>query len=165
MAKYNTNYEATVKRYMHAQRYNIHSTKKFLKKNSTDTAAATPNPIHIIPNNEESYDDVPRKNTVPVIPTSSSPSFFFHHTKKHQLVPEWDKGSIIYFVIFNDRALGSNLHFLKPEKIWKGKIHVFRPTHGSGLSRYRVMISSKGVLLRQTRSLVSHTRQLKVPFY
>ena len=46
---------------------------------------------------------------------------------------------------------------------WKGKIYVFRPTHGSELSRYRVMVNSQGVMLRRTRSLVSYTRQLKVP--
>ena len=56
-------------------------------------------------------------------------------------VPAWDKGLIRYFVIFHDRSLGLNLHFQNPEKNLEGYIYVLRPTRGSGLPRYRVMVN------------------------
>ena len=40
---------------------------------------------------------------------------------------------------------------------------MFRPTRGSGFSRYWVTVKSPSVLLRRTRSLVPHVRQLRVP--
>ena len=57
----------------------------------------------------------------------------------------------------------SRPHFRKPENFWWGKIYVFRPTRGSGFSRYQVMVKSTGVLLKTTRSLVPHARQTGVP--
>ena len=53
--------------------------------------------------------------------------------------------------------------FKRLRNFWRGKIHVLSPTHGRRLSHYWIMVSSQGVPLRRTRSLVSHTRQL-VPF-
>ena len=79
-------------------------------------------------------------------------------------VPAWDKGSIRYFGIFHDQVLDSRPHFRNPENFQKGKIYVFRPTRGSGFSRYRVMVKYMGVMLRITRSLVPHVRQLIFPF-
>ena len=80
-------------------------------------------------------------------------------------VPAWDKVPIRYFSIFHDRVLGSRPHFLKLEKFRKGEIYMLRPTRGSRFSRYWVIVKSPGVLLRKTRSLVPHVRQLRVLFY
>ena len=56
------------------------------------------------------------------------------------------KSLIRYFGIFHDRAPGSNLRFKNPEKILGGEDIRVQPTLGSGLSRYRVMVNSWGVL-------------------
>ena len=67
-------------------------------------------------------------------------------------------------VPFMISSLVQKFTFESLRKFRKGKIHVFRPTCGSGFSCYRVMVNSKYFLLRRTRSLVSHARQLKVLF-
>ena len=61
---------------------------------------------------------------------------------------EWAKGSIIYFGIFHDRALVSNLSFQKPETFLEGKDICVQPTLDSGFSRYQVMVNSQCVLSR-----------------
>ena len=61
MTKYTPNYEYTVKLHMHAHQSNIRSTKNPLVNNNMETTIPTPNCIHIITKNEESYDDTPRK--------------------------------------------------------------------------------------------------------
>ena len=79
-------------------------------------------------------------------------------------VPTWVKGPIRYFGIFHKRVLGSRPHFQKLENFRKRNIYMFSPTCGSGFSRCQLMVESPGVLLRRTRSLVPHVRQLRVPF-
>ena len=64
------------------------------------------------------------------------------------LVPAWDKGLIRYFDIFHYWSHGSNLHFRKTDKLSEGGDIRVCPTLGSGFSRYRVMVSSQGVLSR-----------------
>ena len=83
--------------------------------------------------------------------------------RTYQRSPAWAKILIGYFGIFHDRVPGLRPHFRKLKKFRKGKIYVFRPTRGSGLSRYQVMVKSPGVLLRRTRYLVPHARQLRIP--
>ena len=85
---------------------------------------------------------------------------YFHTFKQ---VPAWDKvfdQKLWYFMI---GVIGLRPHFLKPEKFQNENIYVLNPTRGSGFLRYRVMIKSLVFLLRITRSLVPHTRHLKVP--
>ena len=76
----------------------------------------------------------------------------------------WAKGLIRYLCIFHYRVISLNLYFWNPEINRKGKIHVFRPMRGICFSCYHVMVNSRVVMLRRTRSLFSHLRQLKVPF-
>ena len=57
---------------------------------------------------------------------------------------------------------GLSPHFRKPENFQKGKIYMFRTTRGNGSSHYQIMVKYTGVLLRRTRSLVPHSRQLRV---
>ena len=71
----------------------------------------------------------------------------------------WSDNSV-YFMI---GVTGSRLHFRNPEKFWRGKIYVFRPTCSSGFSRYGLMVKSTGFLLRRTRYLVPNARQMRLP--
>ena len=59
------------------------------------------------------------------------------------------KGSIRYFGIFNNRALGSNLRFRNPEKILEGEDIRVWPTLDSVFSCYGVMVRPNGVLSRK----------------
>ena len=43
----------------------------------------------------------------------------------------------MYFDIFHDQAIGSNLRFRNPENILEGEDIRVRPTLGSGFSRYQ----------------------------
>ena len=64
-------------------------------------------------------------------------------------VPSWAKDSIIYFGIFHDQSLGSNLWFRKPEKLlWGVNIYVC-PTLDSGFWYYRLMVNSQGFISRK----------------
>ena len=84
-----------------------------------------------------------------------------HHCRVSQNGLIFRSDTSVYFLI------GSSVQtctFKIPRNFWKDKIHVFRPTRSSGFSCYRVMVISQGDLLRITRSLVSHSSQLKVPF-
>ena len=72
-----------------------------------------------------------------------------YNIHKHINVPAWAKGLIRYFVIFNDRAPGSNLHFRNPEKLSEGEDIRVWFTLGNGFSHNRVMVNYQGVLLRK----------------
>ena len=75
---------------MHAQKSNIHSTKKAPLKTNMDTTISTHSPIHSISKNKESYDVISSDNTVTATLTPSSslflssyketPVFCTHHT-------------------------------------------------------------------------------------
>ena len=75
----------------------------------------------------------------------------------------WDKGLIRYFSIFHYRYLGSNLHPQNPEKILEGKHIRFWPTLSSGLSWYRVMVNSRGVLSRKNYGPRVTSKVNKIP--
>ena len=62
-----------------------------------------------------------------------------------------DMGQIRYFGIFHDLPPGQNLCFRKPEKISKGEDVRVWPTRSRGLSRYRVMVNSQGVISRNNQ--------------
>ena len=61
MTKYTPYSESTVKVHMHTQKSNIRSTKMVLFGKNMSTALPASNTVHIIPNNEESYDDIFKK--------------------------------------------------------------------------------------------------------
>ena len=78
-------------------------------------------------------------------------------------VPALAKGPIRYFCIFHDRVLGFEAALSKAWELGRGRYPCSGPTRGSRFSRYRVIVKSPVVLLRRTRSLVPHARQLIVP--
>ena len=77
------------------------------------------------------------------------PLFIWYHLNRNMYVPEFAKGSIIYFGIFHDRTLGSNLRFWKPEKLLEGEDIRVQPTLVSALSRYQAMVNYQGVMSRK----------------
>ena len=75
-------------------------------------------------------------------------------------VPAWANDLIRYFSIFHDQDPSSNLYFQNPEKISGGEDVCVRPTRGSGLSRYWVMVNYPGVCLLLKRTLNLSTMSL-----
>ena len=75
----------------------------------------------------------------------------------------WAKGLTIYFGIFHDWSLGSNLRFQNPNKLLEGKYIRVWTTLGSGFLRYRVMVNYQGVMSR--KNYVPHvtSKVTKIP--
>ena len=65
----------------------------------------------------------------------------------------WPDISVSIYV----QVIGSNLHFLKPEKIFEGNEVRVMPTRSSWFSCYQVMFNSSGVFLLANTTLVLAT--------
>ena len=105
-------------------------------------------------------------NIRPIVKTSTAKKLvrkFLKYKDTKGCVSSWTKGLIRYFGIIHDRALSSNLHFQKPDKIYEGEDIRIRPMRGSVLSSYKVMLNSQFFLSRKNYVPCITSEVTKIP--